>query len=77
MPAGSIPWPVARISLRDELERLAHAGLDDLAQLQPADRPAGFLAEDADADHLVLVDRAQVAGAVPDLELLGHLAGSS
>ena len=57
----------------DELERLAAAGFDDLAQLHPADRPAGVLAEHADADHLVGVDRAQVAGPVADLELLGHL----
>ena len=55
-----------------QLERLAHAGLDDLADLEPADRPAGVFAEDADADLLVLGDRAQVARAVADLELLGH-----
>ena len=40
-----------------QLERLAHPGLDDLADLEPADRPAGVLAEDRDADLLVLADR--------------------
>jgi len=39
--------------------------------LEPADRPAGLLPEDADVDLLVLVDSAQVGRAVADLELLG------
>ena len=41
------PTPASR---SHELERLAHPGLDDLADLEPADRPAGLLAEDRDVD---------------------------
>ena len=73
IPAGSMPAPAARHLVAQQLERLAHPGLDDLAHLEPADRPAGVLAEDRDADLLVLVDAAQVARPVLDLELLGDL----
>ena len=57
----------------DQLERLAHPGLDDLADLAAADRPAGVLAEDGDRDLLVVGDRVEVAGPVLDLQLLGDL----
>ena len=51
-----------------QLERLAHPRLDDLADLEPADGPPGVLAEDADADLLVVGDRAR-RSAVPSLIL--------
>ena len=44
----------ARHLVAQQLERLAHPRLDDLADLEPADGPAGVLAEDRDADLLVL-----------------------
>ena len=73
-PAGSIPTPAARISLPQQLERLAHARLDDLADLEPADGPPGVLAEDRDADLLVVARPPRRSrGAVADLELLGDL----
>ena len=60
-----------------QLERLAHPRLDDLADLEPADGPSGLLAEDADADLLVVADRLEVRRAVADLELLGDLRARS
>ena len=45
-PAGSMPDAGRADLVAHQLERLAHAGLDDLADLEPADRPAGVLAED-------------------------------
>ena len=62
-PAGSMPDARGADLVADQLERLAHARLDDLADLEPADGPAGVLAEDRHADLLVvgLLDRAQVA----------------
>ncbi len=57
----------------DELEGLAHAGFDDPAHLEPADSPARILAQHRDADLLVIADRAEIAGAMADLQLLGDL----
>ena len=75
MPGGQHPDAGGADLVGQQLERLAHARLDDLADLEPAHGPAGVLAEDRDADLLVvgLRDGAQVARAVADLELLGDL----
>ena len=53
IPAGSIPCAAAGHLVREQLERLAHPGLDDPAQLLAADGAPGVLAEDRDADLLV------------------------
>ena len=71
IPAGSMADARGADLVAQQLEGLAHPGLDDLADLEPADGPAGVLAEDADADLLVLADRLEVGRAVADLELLG------
>ena len=55
-PAGSWLTPRGADLVAQQLEGLAHPRLDDLADLEAADRPAGILAEDADADLLVLGD---------------------
>ena len=73
IPAGSCATPGGADLVAQQLERLAHPRLDDLAHLEPADRPAGVLAEDATLISSSSVDRPQVARAVVDLELLGHL----
>ncbi len=56
-----------------QLEGLAHPRFDDLADLEPADGAPGVLAEDRDADLLVVDDALQVARPVLDLEVLGDL----
>src|ERR1035437_3661854 len=55
------------------LEVLAHARLDDPADLEAAHRPAGGLAQHRDADRFVVGDCLEGARAVHDLEILGHL----
>ena len=60
-PAGQLADAGSADLVAQQLERLAHPRLDDLAHLEPADGPTGVLAEDADADLLVVGHRPQVA----------------
>ena len=69
--AGS--YPAVFAAGYANLERLAHPGLDDPADLHALHRPARLVAEHGHADDLVRVHARQIAGPVLDLERLGHL----
>jgi hypothetical protein len=59
--------------LADQRVDLAHAGLDDLAQLAALDRLPASVAQHRDVEQLLRRDRGQAGGAVLDLDLLGQV----